>query len=388
MIIDLDNNEHYKGREHSGIKHLLLESYLGMLFMIIGQHEKRIAYVDCFSGPWQEADENLSGTSIALSLDVMRKCRHSLQELGHSVDFRALFVEKNTQAHQKLDTYLSNLHIDGIRTNSMNGDFYELRNDILKWCGNDDFVFFFIDPKGWKNKIEIPTLKPLLQRPKSEFMINFMYDFLVRTHTQSAFQEDMAAIFGKVPDTAAMDSKEREDYLISQYRNGLKTISSESRDKLRAAYVSIQDPVKDRTKYHLVYLTRHPLGLIKFMGASEKMDIVQQQVRVKTKQQRRIEATGQGEMFEDTVDQDDVNSVDLDVVKQYWLNHLTDLPKQYGYEDLADILEETNWFETNLQQAFNELIEEGKAVNLDATKKRPKKPVHFNKKERLQRTLP
>jgi hypothetical protein len=50
------------------------------------------------------------------------------------------------------------------------------------------------------------------------------------------------------------------------------------------------------------------------------------------------------------------------------------------------MLEDTNWFETNLQQAFNELIDEGNVVNLDAPGKRPKRPVHFEQKERLQRT--
>ena len=49
----MEKSDHYKGREHSGIKHYLLESYLELLFMIIGQHEKRICYIDCFSGPWK-----------------------------------------------------------------------------------------------------------------------------------------------------------------------------------------------------------------------------------------------------------------------------------------------------------------------------------------------
>lgn len=47
----MEESDLYKGREHSGIKHYLLESYLELLFMIIGQHEKRICYIDCFSGP-------------------------------------------------------------------------------------------------------------------------------------------------------------------------------------------------------------------------------------------------------------------------------------------------------------------------------------------------
>ena len=101
-----------------------------------------------------------------------------------------------------------------------------------------------------------------------------MYDFLLRTHTQKAFRDDMEAIFGEVPDTSGMQPKERGNYLIKQYKGCLKSIPDSSTDGLRSAYVSILDRVKERTKYHLVYLTRHPAGIVKFMTASEKMDIV------------------------------------------------------------------------------------------------------------------
>lgn len=384
----MEESDLYKGREHSWIKHYLLESYLELLFMIIGQHEKRICYIDCFSGPWQEADQNLSGTSIALSLNVMRRCRESLRGRRKDVEFRALFIEKGKRSYKKLAAYLSSCHLDGITTDSMNGEFHDLRDDILRWCGNEDFAFFFIDPKGWKNAIEIPTLKPLIQRPRSEYMINFMYDFLNRTVPQESFQDDMKAIFGEVPDISGMEPKDRENHLINLYRNCLKSITANSNERLRTAYVSILDSVKERTKYHLVYLTRHPLGIVKFMGASEEMDSVQQRVRARTKQQRRIETTGQEELFADIIDTGNTDTVDIDVVKRYWLTKLSDEPRRFGHEELADMLEETNWFESNFQQAFNELIDEGKAANLDATRKRPKKPVHFEKKERLQRTEP
>jgi len=373
----MEESDHYKGREHSGVKHYLLESYLEKLFMIIGQHERRICYIDCFSGPWKEADKNLSGTSITLSLDVMCKCRDSLRKLGKSVEFRALFVEKDKRAYKKLDTYLKDTHLEGITTESMNGEFHDLRSDILRWC----------DPKGWKRAIEIPTLTPFLQRQRSEYLINFMYDFLLRTHAQKPFQEDMEAIFGEAPDTSDMQPKDRENYLIKRYKDCLKSIPASRTDRLRSAYVSILDPVKERTKYHLVYLTHHPLGIVKFMAASEKMDIVQERVRSITKQQRRTEATGQSEMdFSETDTGNRDDTVNIEIVKEYWLDKLAPTPKNFGNEDLANMLEDTNWFETNLQQAFNELIEEGKAVNLDAPRKRPRKPVHFDKNGSLQRT--
>ncbi|MCU7803140.1 MAG: three-Cys-motif partner protein TcmP [Candidatus Thiodiazotropha sp. (ex Lucinoma borealis)] len=387
----MKESEHYKGREHSGIKHFLLESYLEILFMIIGQHERRICYIDCFSGPWQESGQNLEGTSIALSLKVMAKCRNNLKKHGKSVEFRALFIEKGKGSYKKLDTYLKNTQLDGITTKAKNGEFHDLRSEILYWCGPRDFAFFFIDPKGWKNAIEIPTLTPLLQRPRSEYLINFMYDFLLRTHTQEAFQEDMEKIFGEVPDTSGMSPRVREDYLIQLYRDSLKSIPAHNTGRLRSAYVSILDRVKERTKYHLVYLTHHPLGIVKFMTASEKMERVQKHVRAKTKQESRIETSGQNELFAaeiDPVTSDDI--IDIEVVKDYWLEKLSESPRKFRIEDLSDMLEETNWFESNLQQAFKELAKEGKVTNIDAPfpNRRSKRPVHFEDNELLQRTQP
>ena len=139
----MQESKHYKGREHSGIKHFLLESYLKKLFMIIGQTQRRICYIDCFSGPWQESDHNLAGTSIALSLNVMSECRDSLQKLGKSIEFRALFIEKGKRSYKKLETYLNETHLDGITAEAMNGEFHDLRTEILSWCGSKDFAFFF-----------------------------------------------------------------------------------------------------------------------------------------------------------------------------------------------------------------------------------------------------
>ena len=366
---------------------MLLKAYLEVLFMIIGQHERRICYVDCLAGPWKESGENLTGTSITLSLEVMERCHNSLhQQLNKTVEFRALFVEKNKRAYKKLNAFLQNNDWDGVEAASKHGEFHELRDKILDWCGNRDFTFFFIDPKGWKNVIEIPTLTPLLQRPNSEYLINFMYDFILRTHTQKDFQKNMQSIFGEVPDTSGMTPKEREDHLLKLYRDRLKAIHGAGPRKIRSASVTILDPHKDRTKYHLVYLTRHPLGIVKFMEASETLDIVQKKVRAKTKQEKRIEATGQQELWSADVETENDNTIDIEIVKAYWLDKLTTAPKRFGYEKLADMLEETNWFTNDFQLAFKELEDDGEVKNLDSTGRRTKHFIHFDKNERLKRT--
>ena len=375
----------YKGKEQSFIKHRLLKTYLERLFMIIGQYENRIRYVDCFAGPWKAESDDFKDTSIAISLNIMKGCHESLKKQGKNIRFKALFIEKNIESYKRLNSFLKKESTEEVSAVPLHGDFYSLRSDILRWCGNDDFTFFFIDPTGWK-VVEIDTLYPLLQRRRSEYLINFMFYSIVRVHNQAIFEEHMIKIFGEVPNTTGLSPEAREKYLLDLYRNQLKKVQPISAGrKPRSAYVKILDPYKDQTKYDLVYLTRHPLGIKVFMEASEKLDIVQKKVRSKVKQDHRIGKSGQLELeFTDFgVNRD--NKLDLSAVKDYWLSKLSFKPKRFGIEELADMLEETDWFISDLQKAFKELIKDGKAENCHAKRVRPKHVVHFEKNESLKR---
>ena len=355
--------------------------------MIVGQHQKTICYVDCFAGPWQEKSDDLEDTSIAISLKIMQKCREGLKKLGQNVHFKALFIEQDQKAYDKLEKFLKSKQDYGIVTKSLHGDFFTLRSDVLSWCGQHSFAFFFIDPTGWKHAVELPTLEPLLERPNSEFLINFMYDFLLRTHTQKAFETDMYQIFGEEPNTTGMSPEEREKYLVTLYRTNLKKVMPAGDGTPRTACVKVLKVLKDRTLYHLVYLTRHPLGIVKFMEASQGLDLVQRKVRAMTKQETRIEKSGQEELFaahEQVTEKD--GHVGLSVVKEYWLNHLTSQPAKFGIDMLADMLEETGWFINDFQEAFKELEKDDKVKNLDAKRVRPVNAVNFEKGERLIKT--
>lgn len=371
--------ESYRNREQAYVKHHLLRTYLERLFMIIGQSQSIIRYVDCFSGPWNERDETLQDTSIGISLGIMRKCQDGLKLRGKNVRFQALFIEKDKQAFQKLENYLDAAASPDITTSARNGEFYDLRDEILSWCGQDDFTFFFIDPKGWKKVVEIPTLESFLRRPNSELLINFMYDFLLRTHSQESFQEDIREIFGEVPDTIGMEPKQKEAYLIDLYRTRLKKIVPLRGGKPRTAHVPILYPVKDRTLYHLVYLTRHAKGIAVFMEESEKLELVQRQARAQAKQESRELRTGQLEFSQFSRVVQPEKRIDLEEVKSYWLRKLSPHALRFGVDQLADMIEETGWFESEFQAAFGELADQGIVANLDdKTKRRRKKYVHFD----------
>ncbi len=379
--------ENYRTREQAFVKHRLLETYLQRLFMIIGLHQKNIRYVDCFSGPWQEESAELHDTSIGIVLKIFQKSREGLKKLGREVAFHALFIEKDKNAFQKLQSYLSRFSQAGISTEAFHGDFFELRESMLQWCGFDDFTFFFVDPKGWKNVVEIPTLTPLLRRPHSEFLINFMYDFLSRTQPQEFFREDMLAIFGEVRDTGGLSPEQREAYLVDLYKQRLKEILPVRGGKPRAVSVPVLYPTIDRTLYHLVYLTRHPMGIVVFMDASEKLDFVQRRARAQAKQEDRVSRSGQRELFPASTYLHEEKRADPAEVRDYWLNKLSATPSLFGIEKLADMLEETGWFESDFQAAFADLWKEGKVKNLDARGRRRTKFVHFDAQNNIGERL-
>src|SRR6266567_3758755 len=73
--------EYYKDREQTYLKHLFLERYLETVAYHIGYSHREFAYVDCFSGPWCTADEELGDTSIRIALDRLNSVRNRLAEL-------------------------------------------------------------------------------------------------------------------------------------------------------------------------------------------------------------------------------------------------------------------------------------------------------------------
>jgi three-Cys-motif partner protein len=380
--------QEYVGKEQAFVKHRLLETYLNKLFMIVGKHHDLISYVDCFAGPWTDDSEDLEGTSISLSLRIMRDCAAALEKMGRKVRFRALYIEKNRVAYGRLEAYLRTRDF-GVETESYNGDFYHLRGKVLEWAGTDGFAFFFIDPFGWKNIVEPDTLRPLFQRPNSEYLVNFMLDFLRRTTGIGVHDPDTSRIFGPIPNLDGRSAEEKEKILVRLYREKLKAAFPANGQPPCSVSLPILYPDKDRTLYHLVYLTRHPLGIVKFMEASDASDIIQRRVRKVAKQDRRIKASGQEELFSALeVSPVEEPRVEPEEVERYWLAKLSLSSIHFGIRELAAMQEETGWFESDLQAAFGRLQKDGRVKNLDdRTSKRRSIFVHFtanhNEGERL-----
>jgi len=379
----------YQGREQAYIKHELLKAYLEKLFLIIGLGAARlgireICYVDCFAGPWSTDTENLADTSIGVSLRIADKCKKDLAKRGVEIHFRALYVEQNAIAFTRLEKFLSEKTPPGIEAKAWRGDFVGLRGKILDWCGPAAFVFFFIDPKGWRD-VSVNVLQPLLCRSRSEFLITFMYDFVNRTASMSEWREEIATLIGEAVDVDQLTSAERETKLVGTYRKNLRLqIPASGNWSARSAHVRVLDRKKERAKYHLVYLTTHPRGIVEFMEISEGIDVVQRRVHAMTRQADRIERTQQMEIFAatDFVDPLRGHASTLDVERR-WIEYLSPDGKRVGVEQFADLLEQTDWFPGDFQRGLQNLIASGRVVNQDAKKKRLKHPLHWKDGEFL-----
>ncbi len=375
----------YEGRIPAKVKHALLKNYLEKLVLIIGMSARskgsvEICYVDCFAGPWGSNDEKLEGTSISLSLKTLAACKEKLASLSVDARMRALFVEKEPDAYDRLSAYLRNDAPKSVEARPMKGDFVALRSEILDWTGKDAFTFFFIDPKGW-SPIVIDVLTPLLQRPRSEFLINFIYEFVNRTASMAQFRDAMRRLLGKEIVLKDRTPEERELALVGAYRETLKTVVPSGRKPFnaRTAYVTVMHPAKERTKYHLVYVSCHPKGIVEFMNISQAVDIVQARVRLASLLAEQSAKSGTMDMFvEHAVAEADGSRSSPEEVDSFWLDYLSRGERKVDQAAFADILEATNWLPRELQASLARLIDRGAVVNLDAVgKKRTARPLHF-----------
>jgi three-Cys-motif partner protein len=375
----------YDGREQALVKHRLLEDYLEKLFLIIGMGSKNgggsieLCYVDCFAGPWGDPSEDMQSTSIAISLKTLGTCRQKLASMRVYVKIRALYVEAKPTSFRRLETYLATGTPRSIKSHCMQGDFVSLRQQILDWAGPDAFTFFFIDPMGY-TEIAVPTLAPLVRRQRSEFLINLMYEHANRAMSMESMRERMATVLGEDLDVTGLTPKEREYAFVHTYRKSLKRCVPVSTSRpARAAHARVMNPERDRTKYHLVYVTSHPKGVVEFMDISEKADRLQSKVRAVLRDQKKAANEHNDELWAPgTMVDFDAGHASASEVNSYWQKLLSGGDRTINMAAFADILEETDWFEGDLQASLVRLIKAGKVVNRTAdASRRYKRPLHY-----------
>lgn len=296
-MLDIRN---YRGREQSYVKHVFLESYLERLAFKTARAYGHVVYVDGFAGPWQSANEAFEDTSFGIALKILRRVKSEWESRGYRVEVSAHLVERDPSAYDRLSG-VPNKYGD-IKVNVYPGDFLDRIDEIVSKIPPSAFTFFFLDPKGWR--IPLHRIAPVLKRPKSELVFNFMFDFINRAASMtdpsivSGLEElipfgDWRRRMQDLEGSGQADPVARKEVLVSSFCESLKKLG----DFEYVAETTVLRPLMDRPLYCLFYASRHPNGIEVFRDAQITSLKQEAKVRAAVKVAQAAAATGQGELF-------------------------------------------------------------------------------------------
>jgi three-Cys-motif partner protein len=381
----------YEGREHAKAKHELLESYVQRYAMIIGQSAPSLAFVDCFSGPWKSATEDLSDTSFGLSLKALRKCAAALKaRFSKTPRLRALWIEAADEPFAKLAEFARRNSTEEIEIEAVQGRFQEHIDQIVRFIGSTSYAFVFVDPKGYRGFIDPAVLAPLLKLPRAELLINYMWSHLrwaLARSDEAGHADNMRRIYGDETDRLfQLDGAERERECLITYEKQLRTRSTgQGRARVRVlSYAILDTRGQQHAKYYLVHTTHAAKGLTTFAEECDQTNVKQNQIFQIAQLTRRDRQAGTSDMFADSLSLDQLVAAPA---TQPWLDRLTEPGKELKVdtETWADLLEAGRCLPSSLQQGLKELLDNGVLENCSAKKPRKTNHVNYEKQEVIRR---
>lgn len=297
MIGDLGR---YAGREQAYVKHFLLGEYLEIFAHKIGSAYPEIAYVDGFSGPWQNKGEAFEDTSFGIALAALTRAKATWKGLGRNLKVSAYLVEKNPTAYANLQDVRA--LFPGVEIKTYSGSFVDRSSELLKDIPSQAFAFLFIDPKGWA--VDMQRIRPLLRRPNSEVVFNFMFDFINRfaelPKPQVAASLDRLLVapgwrarLAAPPTEGLSQADHRKAVLVDAFAATLRSLG----EYAHVAETTVLRPTQERPLYSLVYGTRSVTGLEVFRDCQIKALREQSQVRGVAKLNAVAAASRQNELF-------------------------------------------------------------------------------------------
>lgn len=283
----LDSKD-YEHREQAYVKHYVLKHYLERLAFKVGLFNPgtTLNYIDGFSGPWDAATDDAKDSSPHIALTALCKVREDLATKGTPFNVRAMFIEKDKAAYQRLTALCKGF--PDVTAIPHNGEFEKLIPEAITFAstGPKGFGFLFLDPKGWTG-FPLQELTPLLQVRPSEVLINFMTKDITRfvDDTSSTAKQSFVNLFGDEEfrdEWTGLSGLDREDRIVDAY---CRRIAAVGRYTYSASAI-VLNPNKDRTHYHLVYATRSLKGLITFRETEAAAFPKQQRLRADVKRRQ------------------------------------------------------------------------------------------------------
>jgi three-Cys-motif partner protein len=216
---------------HTAKKHEILRRYFEAWLPILAQTSGRVLYIDGFAGPGEYSAGELGSPVIVLK--AARDHKHLESELY------CLFVENDKDRHEHLVGMLNAITPPlpkNIKFRTEQGTFNEHMLQMLERVAQKNKrlppTLAFIDPFGFKHT-PLSTIVRLMQQPKCEVLINFMYEETNRFLSLSNLEEIFDELFGttewrRVVAISIADERNKEihDLYVRQLRTVAKYVRS------------------------------------------------------------------------------------------------------------------------------------------------------------------
>lgn len=252
---------------HTEVKHAILRKYLDAWLPIMTRWNGRVLYIDGFAGPCEYIGGKDGSPIIAIK-----------SVLEHKASIRSEiimdFIEADRQRCECLEQKVGSMKTPpNIKTVCICAKFDETLTGIFKYIDEQKArlapSFVFIDPFGFTG-IPFTLIKRIMENPKCEVLITFMYEEINRFISDSKLWDSLIQTFSTdkwkqvIPEK---DSKKRLELLHAIYKEQLE---KEAGVKFVRSFKMVNKT--NKADYFLFFGTNNITGLKKMKEAMWRVD--------------------------------------------------------------------------------------------------------------------
>ena len=250
-----DHPEKWGYREHTEVKHELLDKYLGGWLPILGRWHARLLIVDGFAGRG-----TYGGGEDGSPIVILRRAQDLISARRIGSVFCA-FVEKNTKNYAELRALLNQVrprYPDVTILGPFNDEFETMASGVIRESdGKLVPSFWFIDPFGFTG-FQFETVKRIMALNRSEIFVTWMARDINRFLSHVDLHPSLDDLYGTRIWRRILKShiagRAREEALRELYADQLRSIGC----KVTAFRVCMDDRLQ--TLYYMMHGTKSPKG--------------------------------------------------------------------------------------------------------------------------------
>ncbi len=249
--------------EQTKVKHKVLYEYLKVWFTKLGVGGQNINYYDGFSGCGAYYDYNNYEIGWGSPIIAHKAAIDTNRSLNCKFYFNE-YENENIKNLKEVINYNKILTINNIYSQDTFNN--NINNFLDKLEKNPVPTFFMIDPYGIDVNFEV--IKRIMQIPKTEVLLNFMYNFFNRFITNSQNEDAINKFYGNTnwQEFRKYNGQLKESSLVNLYREQLKEFS-----KYVYQY-RLSFSEQNKTYYYLFHMTQNINGCLLMKRAFSKIN--------------------------------------------------------------------------------------------------------------------